>query len=189
MIYEKAYDNLQLTISTARSVKKEQLIRFFRNVCPKSQMERYLRSLITQRIVEYDAKTDIITWHGSVPVNAEELRYRRLAFWIIAAIGCENIREFVVRSGFSQFLFITNSNDVYDITVVKDKPSAMVARIDWNRSLVCDGNPDGTNGDLVTHIALISDDANVEKLGLDTYGFDSYCRLDSENNPIYTELG
>ena len=190
MIYERAYDNIRLTISTARSIKKSQLVRFFQNQCSEKQIDYYLENLSNSNFIKYDPKSDIISWVGGVPVKDDILRPRRTAFWTIAAIGSENIREFCVRGFPSQFLFITTENNVYDVTVVNSKPIAMLARMEWNRSLICNGNEKGEHGDLVNHIALIPKEyvKDLDFFNLEEYGFDTYCVLDSDNMPMYTAI-
>ena len=177
MLYEATPDNLRLVVRTAGTLLREQICRFFSDTDDSLNVEYYIKELTAQRIFDFEEEKDTVSWHTAPRVNETSVQARIQAFWIIASFRSRAVKEIVLLPYPSQFLFLTHTNDVYDISVCTGTTDAMLVKR-MRQATVCDGVEDEVN-----HIALVSSDRVGRQLG--AYGFDSYCTLDGNRKPQY----
>ena len=177
MIYESTIDNLLMLIRSSGEIKMEQVLHFFRDAVDKQKIPYYIDQLRLSRMLDVDEASGTVGPHTNIKLKSEEVRMRIRAFWVIASFGSANIREITTLGYPSQFLFISDDNEAYDITFCNSKLEAQLAKREWQLSV-----PKGEI-DYVNHIALVSD----ERVGelLEPYGFTSYCVLEQEHRPRY----
>ena len=177
MLYEATPNNLRLAVRTAGYLAREQLIRFFSDTDDALNVEYYIREFVAERILDYDEKVDVLSWHSGPKVGAADIANRIKAFWIITSFRSKAVKEILLLPYPSQFIFITSDNAVYDISVCSSTMEAML--VERNRKMtLCEGVEDEVN-----HIAIVNSERLGEQLG--AYGFDSYCTLDREHRPHY----
>ena len=177
MLYEATPDNLRLVVRTAGTLLRDQLLRFFSDTDDSLNVEYYIKELAAQRIFDYDDGKETVSWHTASRVTEAVAQARIQAFWIIASFRSRAVKEIVLLPYPSQFLFLTHTNDVYDISCCTGTTDAMLVKR-ARQATICEGVEDEVN-----HIALVTSERVGRQLG--AYGFDSYCVLDGNCKPQY----
>ena len=171
---------LEQVMRTMGTLEVAQIERFFRNAPDVGNLSLYLSRYIGYKIFDYtnDAKTRV-TYHSFPAIKQDDINRRITAFWILASFGYDNIREISLLKYPSQIMFISEDNECYDSTVCTCREDASFAAKARERMQV-KGIPDDVN-----HIAIVRN----ESLGREVlkYGFDSFCILDEDKEPIYYE--
>lgn len=182
MKYIHLYDNLSLIFNICGAMTQEQAVRFFGDKDTEDNVRFYVKKLARESLIYYDELSDTLYWRGAYGESKDALKRRLYAFWVLVAIGSDNIREVSVATYPSQFFFITNEGKAFDVTYVKGRVDAQLAMRERNISFV-DGAADEIN-----HVAIIRSPKKAEEFHLKEYGFDTYCIYDSEHVPHYTSL-
>lgn len=177
MIYKTTQNCIQETVRSLGTISVEQLVRLFRSAPDADNVEYYLKELIGMSVFEYSRANNWVRYHGAPGLKEDFERRRVMAFWIVADFGYDNVREVIPLQYPAQLLFITEDNDVFDITVCVSEKEAVIAAATWSLTKI-----EGVE-DEVNHIALVRD-PEVGKAVL-KYGFDSYCILDEDKKPQY----
>ncbi len=108
------------------------------------------------------------------------------AGWVMASFKEENIKQFWHLDLPQSLLFVTNEDQVYDVTVISSENEAKTVPFLVKRIIehdTKDGFPDPVN-----HIAVLNNISNAKIIA--TAGvFDSFCIIDKMGNPKYYKLG
>ena len=182
MKYLRLYDNLSLIFNICGAITQEQAVRFFGDKETEDNIRYYLKKLSRESLVFYDEKADTLYWKGAGGESKDTLKRRLYAFWVVVAVGSDNLREIDVATYPSQLFFITNDGKAFDVTYVKARVDAQLAMRERNFSFV-EGYADEIN-----HVAVIRSPKEAEEFHLKEYGFDTYCIYDSDHVPHYTSL-
>lgn len=177
MIYESTVDNLVMLVRSIGEVRRDQLLRFFRDADDADSVDYYVTQLAKERVLDINTRKNHVKFHSSPAIKDAEIVKRITAFWVVADFGSNNIREVVTMEYPSQILFVTSSNDVYDLTVCSTRMDAQLALRARKLSL-----PEGIE-DVINHIAIVSTQKEGEALA--PYQFDSFCLLDADKIPGY----
>jgi hypothetical protein len=186
VIYEATVDNIQMLMRSCIVLERAQLYRFFASHHSQERLSFFLDFLIKERVLDADeVKKNRIWLHRqarpiSRPTEAQ-IAARIKAFWVIASFGCDRILDVAPLEYPAQFMFVTSSNEVYDLTVCDTKQVAVVAA--HKRALYA--LHDKTYEDDVNHIAIVND--RETGLAIGDYGFDSFCILDANKSPRYEQ--
>ena len=179
MTFKTTQNCIQDILRMIGTASVDQLMKFFRNAPDASNVRYYIEEMRKLSLLDYEPSSNWVRYRDAPGLNDDVERRRVLAFWIVAEFGYDFIREIIPLRYPSQLLFITETDDVYDVTVcVSEKEAQLVANTRPIYTL-----PDVE--DDVNHIALVIRPEVGEKVL--KYGFDSYCVLDSETKePHYT---
>ena len=189
---EAILENMINVVRSVGTVSVPQLVYFFRDVCPnKTDVELCIKDLMIRHILIYNKAYNWVSFHSAPKEKDEMIRRKVMAFWIIANVASDNVREIYPMGYPSQLIFVveregydpedTAAEDAdinsekadeysgfYDITVCEDLKDASLYGVTKNlneRSILDD----------VNHIALVpNDEVGREAL---KYGFDNYCIL------------
>lgn len=179
MIYKNTPDNIIYILRKVGALKKEQLIRFFSDAEDSFNVPYYIEELIDERVIDYNEKYDILSWHNAHIKIGPEMARDIKAFWIPASFKSSKVLDIIPVPYPSQFLFITHDNKVYDITVCDSELQGMMAE-SVRKLYQVDGMEDE-----VFHIAVINHkEDNKEIAG---FGFDAYCIYNRSYEPKYYE--
>lgn len=108
MKYIHLYDNLSLIFNICGAMTQEQAVRFFGDKDTEDNVRFYVKKLARESLIYYDELSDTLYWRGAYGESKDVLKRRLYAFWVLVAIGSDNIREVSVATYPSQFFFITN---------------------------------------------------------------------------------
>ncbi len=179
MIYESTPRNIYKFMRNVGVARKEQILRFFSDERDAVRLEYYLEQMIKNRMLDYDERTEVFSWHRMVKVVEQEVKLRLKALWVVVAFKSSRVREIVLLNYPFQFLIITHDNLVYDISCCYETIDATLAMRTYNLNRI-DGIEDEIN-----HIAIVDSEELGNKIG--TLGFfDSYCILDKNHKPKYS---
>lgn len=180
MIYVKTEYNILQLLNIVGTLEREQIITFFEDYdYSRERLEYVLKKLSDRNYLTYDSTEDTYS-SSTAPEVVNEIKRRRIkAFWVIANLKNAEVLQIVKLEYPSQFLFITKSNLVYDVTVCYDENDAAVASNFWKK---------GTNpeiSDKTIHIGVVNDDDLGKRLK--NYGFDCYCIVDNKTHEVLYE--
>ena len=165
MIYTSTVNNLVLLLRTVGVLDRGQIKKFFADTSDAINLDYYIEELAREHIVFLSKNNDRISYRKFPEVRPSIEDERIRAFWMIAAMGCNKVREIQLMDYPSQYLFITHDNCVYDVTVCESSVTAQMA-LQARKKYTVD-----TINDEVNHIALVKSTEFGQKLG--PYGFDS----------------
>lgn len=168
---------LEQIMRTMGTLEVSQVERFFRNAPDIANLNLYVSRFVGYHIFDYSETKKRLSYH-SFPATKDDIVNRRItAFWIPASFGYDNVREIILLKYPSQILFISEDNEVYDVTVCTCEEDASIAeRI--REHYATKGIEDDVN-----HIAVVRN-ADLGREAL-KHGFDSYCILDEYKHPTY----
>ncbi len=176
MLYEELSANLYTLLRQTNTLHIDQIKDFFRNNSEaKLSLDYLIERLSRERVFDYDERTGIVHFHQHGKIKDRYIGNYCKAFWILSAIGEDKIREIIMLPYPSQFMFVTDDNEVHDITVASSEPEVSLALRKFINS-----TPTGTN-DLVEHILLLRSKSEYEKYK--PYDFDTYVVLNRQNKP------
>lgn len=179
MTFRSTQNCIQDLLRIIGTASVDQLVKFFRNAPDAANVRYYIEEMRKLSILDYEPSSNWVRYRDAPGLNDDVERRRVMAFWIVAEFGYDFVREITPLRYPSQLLFITETDEVYDVTVcVSEKEAQLVATTRPLHSLP------GVEDD-VNHIALvIRPDVGDKVL---KYGFDSYCVLDPKTKePHYT---
>lgn len=197
MRYVEIRRNIISIVRSVGVVTLEQLKYFFSDAKDSYYLGHHLNYLIKSRILDYNEENQQISWHLeaiTLPPIAED--YIK-AFWVIVQFRSNNIRDVVaLEKGPTKFVFTTNDNSIYDISIIRETSDALLAQYLRYKCFTAEFPDINENGearfkDEVNHVAIVNADNIQIGNRLAQYGFDSYCILDESSNPvkpIYTSL-
>lgn len=176
MLYMDLSSNLYALMREVNTLHIDQLRDFFRNYQEADLSLDYLvERLAKERVLDYDKPTGIVHFHQAGKIKDRYIANYCKAFWVLSAIGEEQTREVIMMPYPSQYMFITDDNEVHDITLATSEEEVSLAL----RKFI-NGTPKGTT-DLVEHILLLKSKADYEKYK--PYNFDTYVVLNRQHRP------
>jgi len=173
-------DNIIYTMKAMGTLRVDQLMKYFRSADDAQKVAFYITELIDSHILTYDKGTNEVTFRDSLRLNRDPVIRRIMAFWILAYMGYDKIQELYSLRYPSQVLYVTETNESYDISVCVTADEGAFAECARQLYLI-PGAPDNVN-----HIAVVPDH-EVGKKVLE-YNFDSYCIFDEDKVPHYYSL-
>lgn len=180
MEFESTRAAMNELVKNVGTIKVEQLVRFFRDATDASNMEHYIKSSILSRTFDYDQVRNEVSAHTAPEQREDTIRRKIMAFWVIAYFGYSNVREVLSLKYPSQFLFITEDNSIYDLTVCNSEQEAAVAMRVLKQFTLSNGQ------DVVNHIAILRSLSNKALCtAVLDMGFDSICVFDEDKIPTY----
>lgn len=195
MLYTSTQICIEDVVRKVGTLEVPQIYRFFRNAPDQYNLNFYLNERILCNIFDYDEGKNQVTYRNNPALEPITVANRIRAFWIIAEFGYENIREIEVLRYPSQFLFITEDNDCFDITFCADERDGVMAGTHRSlHSVTSEGRIiDETNhialvryksvGDAVLKLEYVAGVKNGEREMAKV--FDQYCILDDNKTPQY----
>lgn len=186
MIYEATVDNIQALMRACIVLERPQIYRFFASHHSQERLDFFLDFLVKERVLDADEQKRNRIWlhRQARPISRpkeSQIAARIKAFWVIASFGCDRIMDISLLEYPAQFIFVTNTNEIYDLTVCDSKDMAVVAA--HKRALYA--MRDKKYDDDVNHIAIVND--RETGLSIGDYGFDSFCILDGNKSPRYEQ--
>ena len=177
MIYESTVDNLITLMRVVGCLKKDQILAFFSDCTDANNVDYYIKQLIQHRILDYDEKKDLVSYHLAPKIKDAEMLKRIQAFWVVVSFRSNNVRELALMPYPTQFILVTDDNEVYDLTVCMARTDAQLAARVRKAGEIA-GVPDEVN-----HVAITNTVADGEELA--KYGFDSFCVINANKVPEY----
>lgn len=178
--------NLQQIVHNLGTLSEEQLLSFFRMSKDAEKVQHYIDQYVSMKF--FERENQWIRWKGAPQESEQAVRRRIMAFWLVAYLGQENIREIYPLAYPFELLFYTNSNDCYDVTVclndIDAKNFAHMAALFANKRPVSDDD------DPINHVAVVRNKAIGKRVLLSASGMiDSCCVLNPETKiPQYYTL-
>ena len=170
MVYRYTIDNIMSLMQNVGTLERQQIKTFFSAELAPNKVEHFLDQLAIKHILIYNKERDTYSFIGTPQMSPDVSRRLLYAFWVIAALGSNNVQELFITRFPTQYLVITTENDVYDITVVETFHDAVLAQRIRSETL-CKGLPD-----IINHIAVLG--REIEITNLKNCGFDCYCTID-----------
>ncbi len=176
MLYTELSANLYALMREVNTLHIDQIRDFFRDVKePDFSLDYLIERLAKERVFDYDEPTGIVHFHQAGKIKDRYIANHCRAFWVLSAIGEDKIRELIMLPYPSQFMFITDDNEVHDITFAASEEEVSLALRKFINT-----TPKGTT-DLVEHILLLRSKGDYEKFK--PYNFDTYVVLNRQNRP------
>lgn len=182
MMYETLRDNLTLFISTFGIVKRRHIMNLFaKNHAPKA-IKYHMDALIRECRVLLDEDGNVVSKH-SPHLTREYMMAQFKALDVLCNFQDTDIRAFYPAQYPCSLLFITEDNDVYDVTVIDyNNYNALSNLIPIIRSSQLPKDIE----DIVYHIAVVPSSDFIPMIA--NLPFDQYCVLDDDGNPEFYEL-
>lgn len=179
LVIEELYMFLSIKdlICSIGALRKEQIIRYFSDFMLSDRIEKVLNLLCERHILVFNEDLNCYSYGVKAIRKTKLIERITRAFWPIAEIGADEIREVVLSPVMSsQIIFVTQDNFVFDVAVINTRSEALIAeRI--RRELIPTEEKDS-----VIHIAIIptAEDAGILK----GCGFDDICLIDPVTNNV-----
>ena len=182
MIYKLTKANIYLLMRAIGYAKEEQVIEFFRDVIDNYNVPYYIHNMVNCRTLALNKDTGVLSDFRVLEMKSDAIHSRIYAFWILVALGSEKIRDISTLEYPGEISFVTDDNEVYDITYISDPA---IARLSYNKRHqreLKDMPEDDTH-----HIALVRSAEIGEQMA--SFGFECYCMLDQNHKPVYHYFG
>lgn len=150
-----------------------QIHRYFKG-CPIESINYAIKSLKMEgRIYQSQSNTLTSINRGYADVSPDEASFK--AFSVLASFGYENIMFFDVVKFPKQLLFAANNN-LYEVSVMTDENETVLKALLQQDSYK-------NKEDSINIIVVNSQEKGKEMLS--NYGFDAYCILNQNNEPVF----
>lgn len=162
------------------TLRIDQLAMYFRAADDAQKLAFYIKELVDYHVLIYDKGTNEVTYRDSLHMNRDTVIRKIIAFWIPAYMGYDKIRELYSLRHPAQILFITEANEVYDISVCVTADEGAFSSYARQLTLLSDVS------DNVNHIAVVQNHETGKQIL--KYDFDSYCIIGEDKTPNYYSL-
>lgn len=180
MQYDILFENILQVVNDLKYIHQEQLNRIFSDVATPKRVEHILTSLVGRGSIRWwnnDSETHILTTREYVRKTEKEVNELITALWVVTTKKSKEIRLIYTMRYPSQVGFVTETNELYDVTICNSVQTAELAVRTWNRSMR-EGTEDNTR-----HIALVPSREFCDEIKF--YGFSYFCVLNDNYEPMF----
>lgn len=178
MIYKLTKANIYTLMRAIGYATEEQLIQFFRDAEDAYNVPYYIHNMVNQRNLAMDKRSGVVSDFRVIPMKSDAIHTRIYVFWLLAALGSEKIRDISTMEYPGEIVYVTDENEVFEITFINDLAIARLAMNKRHAREMKELPPDDTH-----QVALVLDEEIGQKM--EAYGFDCYCLLDTEHKPHF----
>ncbi len=174
---------IEAFINAAGRLELEQVLKMFR-LYGETTVMYHVKDLAKKCAISFDTKKNTLAPRNQPFCTDTAQRKLTTAFWVLAGLGDENIEWYTLTKSTPPILLMwlnANNHQLYDLTYIMPSYASTDCE-SWCRatkSLL----PKGIHEEHCDHIALVFNEKDGQ-IAL-SYGFDRYCRLDSDKNAVF----
>lgn len=176
------YHRIERMIALGGRLQKEQVLKMFR-LYGNATVYSHINALLGCEKVKWDSAAHSLVSQASLTRTDMEQQMISAAFWVLAAVGDENIAQYEVVSPPTQLLWVRKADQkLFDVTVIPNFAVKETILI-WNRLRI--RNILDNDVDVVDHIALTANE-ETGAYAVQAGGFNRYCLLDVNKEVIFS---
>lgn len=181
MKYNSLFDNLKEFIRTFGCVKRRHIENLFGKNHSNKAIKFQMDTLVRENIVVLDEEGNV-SYKSAPPMTREYLAAQFKALDVLCCMEDTDIRAYYPAQYPCSLLFITEGNDVYDVTVFDyNNYNALTNLV----PLVREAQQQKNVEDIVVHIAVVPDTDLIQHIA--ELHFEQYCVLDEAGHAEFYE--